>query len=149
MLIYAADKKTLDAAINLAMQKELIEKSKNVKNCTICGLNNHDESTCRRKKNENNDKKPNQNKPSNWNKNNFRKNRDQDNKNRGESSNSQAQNDSPNRSPQKDFTGWKNQNFKSNNNNNQQRNVKTTQEDEFDDDITVRELLDEFDESKN
>lgn len=93
------------------MQKELIEKSKNVKNCTICGLNNHDESTCRRKKIENNDKKPNQNKSSNW-KNNFRYNRDED-KTSGESSNSKTQDESSNRYPQKDSSnsGRKNQNF--------------------------------------
>lgn len=61
ILTSAANKDSLDEAIAYAMQKELVLKTKNTVKCDFCGMTNHDESTCRRKKNENNRKpwKPN------------------------------------------------------------------------------------------
>lgn len=59
------------------MQKELIEKGTNVKLCNFCGMQNHDENSCRKKKNQNNDgkNKPNQrNDRKKWNSNGPNKN---------------------------------------------------------------------------
>lgn len=50
LLVTAAAKESLDECILFASQKELLEKNKNIKSCTFCGLNNHDESSCRKKK---------------------------------------------------------------------------------------------------
>lgn len=61
ILVSAAGKKSLDDSITYALQKELLEKNKNPDNCAICGLNNHNESTCRRKKNATNYNKFNKN----------------------------------------------------------------------------------------
>lgn len=46
VLVAAATKSSLDEAIAFAMQKELLEKSKNIKGCGICGLSNHTDATC-------------------------------------------------------------------------------------------------------
>lgn len=77
VLVSASPCETLDECIAFAMQKELIEKGTNIRSCNFCGMQNHDESSCRKKKNQNNDgkNKSNQkNERKNWNPNNTNKN---------------------------------------------------------------------------
>lgn len=50
VLVSAAAKQTLDECIAFAMEKELLEKNKNNVTCTICGLYNHREENCRKRK---------------------------------------------------------------------------------------------------
>lgn len=50
ILVSASAKTTLDEAIQIALHKDLMEKHKNIKNCGFCGLANHSEDTCRKKK---------------------------------------------------------------------------------------------------
>lgn len=53
ILVSAKTKNTLDESITYALQKELSEKTKNKHSCSICGMNNHSASTCRRRTNNN------------------------------------------------------------------------------------------------
>lgn len=50
ILTSAANKNSLDDVIAYAMQKELILKTKNPVKCDFCGMLNHEESSCRKKK---------------------------------------------------------------------------------------------------
>lgn len=49
ILVTAAAKPTLHECILFATQAELMQKSVNIKNCTICGKDNHETSECRKK----------------------------------------------------------------------------------------------------
>lgn len=51
VLVSASQKTTLDEAIQIAQHKDLMEKGKNVKSCSFCGLSNHSVDMCRKKKN--------------------------------------------------------------------------------------------------
>lgn len=55
VLVSASTNENLDECIAFAMQKELIEKGTNIKSCNFCGLQNHDESSCRKKRNQGNE----------------------------------------------------------------------------------------------
>lgn len=50
VLVSASAKDSLDEAIQIAAQRDLMERNKNVHKCSICGLTNHSEETCRRRK---------------------------------------------------------------------------------------------------
>lgn len=54
ILVSASSKENLDEAITYALQKELLEKHKKTASCGLCGLTNHSEENCRKKKNTNN-----------------------------------------------------------------------------------------------
>lgn len=49
VLVSASAKTSLDDAIQTAMQKELIEKNKNIKTCSYCNMDNHTFENCRRR----------------------------------------------------------------------------------------------------
>lgn len=152
VLVSAASKSTLDECITFAMQKELIEKNKNVKSCAICGLNNHEESQCRRRKN-GDDSKPKfgskkyndyknggqRNNGSNKNSQNYKGNNPYTPKNNEKPSTSG--NSQPSGSSYKNYNRPKNGGEKSNDF--YQKNVKTVAEEETDDTKTVREALNE------
>lgn len=57
VLVSAANKESLDECITFAMQKEMIEKNKNIKQCGYCGLSNHQENSCRKKQADNENKR--------------------------------------------------------------------------------------------
>lgn len=57
VLVSATAKTTLDEAIQIALQKEMMEKNKNIKSCTFCGMSNHTVENCRRKKSNNDQNK--------------------------------------------------------------------------------------------
>lgn len=87
ILVSATTKTTLDETITYALQKELLEKSKNKSNCSICGMNNHTASTCRRRNTNYSNKN-----------NNFQKNQSQQrNDNKEEASTSQQANKDANK----------------------------------------------------
>lgn len=153
VLVSAAGKSSLDDCITFAMQKELIEKSKNIKNCTICGMSNHTEETCRRKKNNgdstrkkfhNNGGNGQQNR--NTDKNN--QNSDRSTKNDQKPSTSgYSSNNSRNR--YNNFQRPKNGNNGNEKSNESQKNVKVVAEDESKDMATVKEVLKEAQNPKN
>lgn len=161
VLVSASGKTSLDECITFAMQKDMVEKNKNIKQCGYCGLANHQENSCRKKQaDENKHKFPqkSENKSNGNGKNNFRSSnndRKQFQNDRKETFTAANQrNDNTNR-----FSQNKNQpqNFDKNKNANQgesssknfqQRNVKTLQS-ENTEEITVKEALQMLDESKN
>lgn len=50
ILVSASGKTSLDECITFALEKELLEKGRNQTSCGICGLSNHTDLNCRRKK---------------------------------------------------------------------------------------------------
>lgn len=147
VLVSAASKQTLDECITFAMEKDLVEKNKNIKNCNICGMSNHDESTCRKKKNGNGN--VNSNKNRNWNK--F--NKDGNKNNWQQTQDNNPDNSKPSTSFPHDRNQNKNENQWKNRGNNQndqksdrkfQRKIKKTQKErkESDDEMTVKEAMD-------
>lgn len=141
VLVSATKNDSLDDAIQMALQKELMEKNKNVSpiKCTRCGMTNHTVETCRRKQNFNENKNKNDGNRS-FNRN-FNKN-DNKNDSKPSSSSNETQNKNSNQS--------QNQNFGRNQNKNgNQKNVKAMEEEM--DSITLQEALDkeESDVAKN
>lgn len=164
VLVSAANKPTLDECITFAMQKELTEKSKNVKfdvkSCTICGLTNHDESTCRKKNNSKTDNNFNRNKKysgnggNNQQNKNFNKN--SQNYERKQPSNTFKNDQKPStsgnfssNSKNRNFSQYSKNNSNNEKSNENQKNVKTVNEDEYMDLKTVKEVLEESQNSKN
>lgn len=155
VLVSAAQKQTLDECIAYAMQKEMIEKNKNIKSCNYCGLQNHDESSCRKKIREsqsNQANKKNKNTGGNFRPQNSNKPSSSYN------SNQNSNNNGDQKPPANRFSNSRNQNADNKRNNEnkdgyrgQQKNVKPVQyEDENDEEeITVREVLESNDEQKN
>ena len=161
VLVSASGKLTLDDCINFAMQKELIEKNKNIKACSLCGLPNHDGSPCAKEKN-NGDSEGNSNrKKSNGggngqqNRGFYKKNYKFDRKQASDSNKSEqkpsssgySSNDSKNRSS--NFSRSKDGNNKSEKSKDNQKNVKIVTEDEKIDLKTVQEALYEAQNPKN
>lgn len=153
VLVSAAGKLTLDDCITFAMQKELTEKNKNIKACKICGLNNHDETTCRGRKQ--NDSRP---KAGHGKYNDGQHNRDfNKNYDRKNGSNSSKNNERPSTSGYSQSNNQRNRNFnrpKNGNNGNEksnenQKNVKVVNESENSDMTTVKEALKETQNPKN
>lgn len=60
VLTSAAAKSSLEESIQFAMQKELLEKTKNVVTCSFCGFKNHSSDECRKKKARDKERKPTQ-----------------------------------------------------------------------------------------
>lgn len=52
ILVSAAAKTSLEDCISFALQTELMRRNTNIKKCSICGKDNHDQSTCRQKTNQ-------------------------------------------------------------------------------------------------
>lgn len=50
VLVSASSKDSLDEAIQIARQRDLMERNKNTRKCSICGLSNHTDENCRRRK---------------------------------------------------------------------------------------------------
>lgn len=169
ILVSATQKESLDECITIALQKELLEKTKNPNksnNCSICGMSNHTDINCRRKtnkfsgpanKNLGNDKKPNyngnnyfrenQNKPdSQGNVTGQNQNYSQNNGRFNNGQNRQfTQGNSNSNNPQNTTNGNYAQNRSSfTNNSAQNRNIKTMSDDNA---ITVREALHEQEET--
>lgn len=169
VLVSAASKLTLDECVTFAMQKELIEKSKNVRACTICGLTNHDESSCRKKNNTESETGTNRkkfggnggNSPQNKK---FYKSGQNFDRNRSSGSSGSSGSTGPSKNEQKpsssgNFSGTsRNRNYSyqypKNSSSNEksgenQKNVKTVNEDESNDLKTVKEVLEKSHNSKN
>lgn len=139
VLVSATTKSSLDEAIQIALQKELMEKNKNIKTCTYCGLSNHTQDQCRKRKLNN------ENRIKNF-KNSFgtHKNENNESSKNGSTSGEQSKFKKPNNGQQK---------YESNNNNNGskfQKNVRTVEHEL--DSMTLQDALEieeeEF-ESKN
>lgn len=139
ILVTASAKTTLDEAIHIALHREMSEKSKNnKKSCTFCGLPNHTEDMCRKKKAANNNNNGNKNqKPSTSYSKPFYKSNSQKEESKDNTSNqSQNKNESFNKKP--------------NNGNNNGNNQKSVQAIEQPENITLQEALDlEAETSKN
>lgn len=159
VLVSAAGKTTLDECIAYAMQKELTEKNKIVK-CNICGMSNHDESSCRRKSgNQNNNKKNFGQKfekkgtgNSNWRRqynDNSQSNDQGDSHEKSEKSYNEDGKRSFNKfSQSKNQTDWKNRN-KNDESERNQKSVKTAQQEENNDEISIEDAIRLAEESKN
>lgn len=155
ILVSAASKTSLDECISYALQKELLQKTKNKPTCTICGMNNHEESTCRRRKDQNNDN----NKPkSNKNTQKFYY-KNQSNTNNGNnqskepstSGSTTTQNKNENNNFKTNEKQYENRNhyYNKNSNGNSNRNVKAMKNEDEDNDITVKEILESDDEDSS
>lgn len=164
VLVSAAGKTTLDECITFAMQKELIEKNKNIRACAFCGLSGHNEDTCRKKKNggessgnfnrkkfNNNNGNGQQNRNFNKNQNFERKQFQDSHKNEQKPStsgyNPNNSNNFKNRSS--NFQRPKYSNNGNEKSNESQKNVKVVAEDENINMTTVKEALREVQNSKN
>lgn len=157
VLVSAAGKTSLDECITFAMQKDMIERNKNIKQCGYCGLSNHQENSCRKKQNDNDKRKSMQNKSNGNgngngqnNSNNYKKPFNNDRKesysNQKNDNNGRSQ---PNKNQQQNADKSKIANqAESSSKNFLPRNVKTLQSDDSED-ITVKEALQRLDESKN
>lgn len=137
ILVTASAKTTLDQAIQIALHKDLMEKNKNNKNCGFCGLANHSEEACRKKKASENQNKPQRPTSLSFKKPNFPKNESNDRNSTAES-NDQFKKSSF-RNPNNN--GNNNGNFNKNNN---QKSVRFVEEP---DTITLQEALDEEEDS--
>lgn len=146
ILVSASAKKSLDEAIQIAMHKDMMEKTKNnSKSCSYCGLPNHTEDMCRKKKaaNGNNNNKNGQKPSSSFNKQfsksvSVREEPKDNGQNSGNNQNKQKQN------------FYKKSNNNANNGNNSNNNQKNVQFVEQPEEITLQEALDfEAEASKN
>lgn len=150
MLVSAAGKKSLDDSITYALQKELLEKNKNPDNCTICGLNNHTESTCRRKKNANNYNKFNKNNQKN---DNYKRSQPSNQPSTSTSQNNyqrEDQNDNSNSKFQYQNRSYQNKNYQNNGkygNGNNSQNVKAMKNQDDDEEMILEDILNEENES--
>lgn len=160
VLVSAAGKSTLDECITFAMQKELTEKNKNIKSCTLCGLSGHNEKTCNSRKNTGNS-------AGNFNRKKFGNGNGQQNRNfnRNNQSGDQKQSPSSSKNEQKspisgyspsnqknrsaNFQQPKNGNNGNDKSNKNQKNVKMVNEEENCDMTTVKEALKQAENSKN
>lgn len=146
ILVSASSKKSLDETIQIAMHKDMMEKTKNnSKSCSYCGLPNHTEDMCRKKKaaNGNNNNNRNQKPSSSFNKQ-FSKSVSikEEPKDNGQSS-------ANNQNKQKQ-NFYKKPNNNANNGNNSNSGQKNVQFIEQPDEITLQEALDfESEASKN
>lgn len=158
VLVSTANKNSLDECISFAMQKDMIEKNKNIKQCGYCGLSNHQGNSCRKKQSDNDNKQKFSQKTDNKSigngKNNYRSfnndkkqykndNREQfqkpDNGNRFAQNKNQPQNYNKNKDTNAGESSPKN--F-------QQRKIKTIQPDDPED-VTVEQALQMLNEPKN
>lgn len=161
VLVSAAGKLTLDECISFAMQKELTEKNRNIKACSICGLTNHSEETCRRKKNGRDISGNFNRKKFNDNNGNGQQNR---NFNRSQNFDRKQFYSSPKNEQKPSTSGYSSNNYKNQysnfqrpkngNNGNEksnetQKNVKVVTGDENNDMATVKEVLKDAQNSKN
>lgn len=160
VLVSAAGKSTLDECITFAMQKELTERNKNIKSCTLCGLSDHNEKTCNSRKNDGNS-------GGNFNRKRFGNGNGQQNRNFNRNNQNFDQKQSPGsskneqKSPNSGYSSNnpKNRSFnfqrsKSGSNGNEksnenQKNVKVVSEEDSCDMKTVKEALKEAENSKN
>lgn len=171
VLVSAAGKDSLDECIAFAMQKELIEGNKNIRTCGFCGLANHDENSCRKKKNNNGNSGINDQKKfgqrkgngngSGYNQNNTNNNNWKFRSNTSPQSNSQSnsQNKEGEKSPNKNEKSSFNRFSQSRNNGENWRNrgdgdkgqksIRTTQQDSSDDEISVEDAIRLAESSKN
>lgn len=141
VLVSATKNESLDDAIQMALQKELMEKNKNVSamKCTHCGMTNHNIDTCRKKQNSNENKNKNNNNRS------FSRNypkNDQKNDSKQSSNDTQSKNSNQSQNQGQSFN--RNQNRNGN-----QRAVRSMEEEL--DSITLQEALEkeESDGTKN
>ena len=150
VLVSAAGKKSIDECITYAMQKELTEK--NNRSCNICGMSNHDESSCRRKGGNNNDKKKFgqkfEKKDNNWRR---QYNNPQNDSGSSHEKSEKSHNDDGKRpfnkySQSKNYSdNWKNRNRNDDN----QKSVKTLQQDSDEEEMNIEDAIKMADESKN
>lgn len=153
VLVSAGGKSTLDDCITFAMQKELIEKNKNIKNCTWCGIPNHTEETCFKKKNSGNQNRKKNNNNGNGNgqnRNSDKNTQNSDRSPRSEQKPSTSGNHSGNfKNRPNNFNRSKNDNGKHEKPNENQKSVKIVSEEEKNDLKKVKDVLKESDEPKN
>lgn len=159
ILVSAAQKTSLDECITFAMQKELIEKNKNIKNCNYCGLQNHEENNCRKKMREsqaNQSPKKNKNNGGNFRPQNSNKQPSGNNTGQNQAGNNGQKSQSNRFSPSKssNYETRKGYEPREGTKNLSPKNVKALQqeeqdEDEREDEMTVREALESDDEQKN
>lgn len=158
VLVSAAGKSTLDECITFAMQKELTEKNKNIKFCTLCGLSDHNEKTC-------NNRKKDGNLGENFNRKKFGNGQQNRNFNRSNQNYDQKQFPSSSKNEQKtpntgfspnyqknrsaDFQRSKHDSNGNEKTNKNQKSVKLVNEDESSDITTVKEALKEAENAKN
>lgn len=139
ILVSAAAKDSLDDCIMFALQKDLLTNSNTTKKCNNCGMTNHDTSDCRRSKNNyNNPKQKDYGKMNNGNANRefYRNNGSSFSNNNGSSSsNSNGRNSNNN------GRNFGNNGKQFGNNNQNQNNIKSILNN--DDDITLRDIIDE------
>lgn len=130
ILVSASAKTTLDESIQIALHKELMEKHKNIKNCGFCGLANHSEETCRKKKaseNQSKSQRPNTS---------FQFKKLSSSSQKEENKDKNTNNDSNDHNKKSSFKNPNN----GNNSKNNQKNVRFVEEPEA---VTLQEALDE------
>lgn len=147
VLVISSTKTTLDEAIQTAMQKELMERSKNIKSCTHCGLNNHSVENCRKKKAMSEQNKSKFQRPNTLSFNANRNREQPSNSTTPQNNNNQFKPKTSNESSNNHFKKPE-QNYNKGNNNN--KNIRAMDQESDEEELTLLDLLEEQEEeSKN